>query len=332
VRELRPDVEACVAIGGAEVAPSYFEFMTALALRYFARAGCHIALVEVGMGGRLDATNVVTPEVSVITSIGLDHCEFLGSSVEAIAGEKAGIIKSGRSLVLGRIPLGAERVIRSVAVAHNAPVFSVQEVFGDDVTRYPRTNLVGDFQRVNAATATLAARRMPVRWRLTDAVIEQALLDVEWAGRWQSLTVEGRTVIVDASHNPEGAVGLDANLARLREETGKAPVVVTGVLGAARAKPLLEAICRHANRVLLVVPRQSRACSQDELVALLPPDYRGEVVRTSLEAVLPGPGRCEVGAATEQPVVFTGSIYLAGEVLARLDPARGPVESELQDF
>ena len=124
-----------------------------------------IAVVETGMGGRLDATNVVRPEVSVITSIGLDHCAELGGTVELIAREKAGIIKPGRPVVIGRMPAAAEAVIREVAAERGAEVHAVREVFGEELARYPETNLEGDYQRWNAATATLALRLLPAEQR-----------------------------------------------------------------------------------------------------------------------------------------------------------------------
>src|SRR5690606_1206691 len=136
-----------------------------------ARRRCDIGIVEVGLGGRLDATNVVDPEVAAITSIGLDHCDMLGDTIEQIAAEKAGIIKPGRPVVMGRVPPAAEAVICRIAAERGAPVHSVREVYGDDIDRYPETNLEGDYQRWNAATATLVARCLPPRWRLTDDVV-----------------------------------------------------------------------------------------------------------------------------------------------------------------
>jgi len=330
VRELGPVAQRLGAQNPDEH-PSFFEFMTAMAFWQFQRRGCDVGIVEVGLGGRLDATNVVVPEVAVITSIGLDHCDLLGDTVEKIAVEKAGIIKPGRPVVLGCLPAGAERVIRQIAVAQSAPVWSVREVFGDDPAAYPATNLAGDYQRRNAATTALVARVLGPRWQLDDAVVRRGLQQVNWPGRWQPGRVGDRAVIFDASHNPEGAEVLDGNLRRLVAATGRAPVVVTGVLGAARAQPLLAAVCRHAREVHLVIPEQSRACSYEQLEALIPPDFAGRVVRNTVAAIFPSPERCTVGAPGET-VVVTGSIYLLGEVLARVEPARGPGEGRLQDF
>lgn len=311
--------------------PSFFEFMTAMAFLQFARKQCDISLIEVGLGGRLDATNVVVPEVSVITSISLDHCEMLGDTPEKIAAEKAGIIKPGRPVVMGRLPAGAERVIREVAHAQGSTVHSVREVFGEDLAAYPQTNLEGDYQRWNAATAMLVARLMPPKWRLTPDSVRASLHHVTWSGRWERVTLGGRPVVLDASHNPEGAGVLDVNLARLVAETGHRPIVIVGVLGAARARPLIETIARHASEIYFVVPDQARACSHDQMEALVPKTFTGRVHRSSVGELFPAPDRCTVGGQ-EDWVVVTGSIYLLGEVLARIQPSRGRNEGRLQDF
>ncbi len=328
--ELRPVAEK-VSRASPEDHPSFFEFMTAMAFLQFARRKCDVAIIEVGMGGRLDATNIVTPEVAVITSIGLDHCEFLGDTLAKIAAEKAGIIKPGRPVVIGRMPREAETVIRDVARASDAPVVSVRERFGDQLARCPETNLAGDYQRWNAATALLASETLPVHLRSDTAVALQALRHVDWAGRWQEISVGDRRVILDASHNAEGAGVLDASLARLKAQTGRSPVIVTGILGQARAQALLPVLARHAREIHLVVPQQERACSQAALAEMLQPIFTGEVRPGAVAGIFPGPGRCTLSEPGDT-IVVTGSIYLIGEVLARLEPDRGSGEGRLQDF
>ncbi len=329
-RELRRVVEK-LAEPDPDNHPSFFEFMTAMAFLQFARKRCDFSVIEVGLGGRLDATNIVLPEVSVITSISLDHAEFLGRELAQIAGEKAGIIKPGRPVVMGRVPPEAERVIRQIAQERGAPLVSVAAEFGEDLARYPATNLEGDYQRWNAATATLVARALGARWRITEQVIARGLRHVDWPGRWQRVNVGGRLTILDASHNPEGAQVLDNNLAHLVAETGQAPVVITGVLGAERAGPLLAVIARHAKEIHLAVPNQARACSHAELEALIPKDFKGRVVRATVEGLFPTANSCTAGGPGDV-VVVTGSIYLLGEVMVRLEPRRGPGEGKLQDF
>ena len=329
-QDLGPVAET-IGHGCADDHPSFFEFMTAMAFLQFSRKGCDIALIETGLGGRLDATNVVVPEVSVITSIGLDHCDMLGNTIAEIAAEKAGIIKQGKPVVLGRVPPEAEAVIRRIAGERGAAVYSVREVFGEDLANYPFTAFEGDYQRWNAATAMLAARCMNERWRLTPDVVARGLQAVRWPGRWQRTTIGGRPLILDASHNPEGAGVLEQQLRALVAETGRKPVVVTGVLGVARARPLLETISRYAAEIHLVMPQQSRATSFEELEALIPAAFGGAVKRTTVAAVFPDAQTCAVGGPTDT-VVVTGSIYLLGEVMARIEPSRGEIESRLQDF
>ncbi len=330
VDELRP-VAAQVAREAADDHPSFFEFMTAMAFLQFARRRVDVAVVEVGLGGRLDATNVVQPEVTAITSIGFDHCDMLGDRLELIAAEKAGIIKPGRPVVIGRMPAEAEAIIRAIAAERHAPVISVRAEFGEAIDRYPRTILEGDYQRWNAATATLVARQLPARWRLDDGAIARGLMQANWPGRWQKMAVGGRPLILDASHNPEGAQVLDANLARLVAETGRKPVIVTGALGEFRARALLEVIGRHAREIHLAIPHQARACSFAELEHCLPANFGGRVSHTTVAEAFPSPDRCTIGGG-EDTVVVTGSIYLIGEVFERLEPGRGTGEGRLQDF
>jgi dihydrofolate synthase/folylpolyglutamate synthase len=287
--------------------------------------------METGLGGRLDATNIVTPEVSVITSIAKDHCEYLGNELSQIAREKAGIIKPGRPVVIGRLPAEAELVIRAVAKERGAPLTSVAEVFGSDVSRYPATNLEGDYQQWNAATATLAARALAKKWRITDEAIAQGLKHVDWPGRWQRVTIGGRLAILDASHNPEGAQVLDTNLTRLRAETGHRPVIITGALGLDRARSLIETISRHAKEIHLVVPNLPRACSFEELESVVPATFQGRVVRSTVAKLFPNATTCTAGEPTDALVV-TGSIYLLGEVMGRLEPQRGSGEGRLSVY
>lgn len=327
--ELRPHA-AAIAATDRDMQPTFFEFMTAMALLHFQRSAVDVGLIEVGLGGRLDATNVVAPEICAITSIGLDHQEFLGDTLELIAAEKGGIIKPGVPVVLGRMPAEAQRTIERLAAERGSPAFSVEREFGADLSNYPTTNLECAYQRWNAATATLVARHLAPRWRLTSEVIARGLQQVNWPGRWQRLRVGGRTVILDASHNAEGAAVLDENLARLAASTGRAPVVVTGALGERRARALMPVVAKHAREIHLVIPQQERASSFDLLEQALPEAVRPHTHRASVEGVFPGPGHCSVGGPHDT-IVVTGSLYLLGEVIQRLQPDR-PAGINLQDW
>lgn len=334
VAELDPLVAVLEAEHPGE-APSFFEVMTAMAFLHFARRRCDVAVIEVGLGGRLDATNVVLPEVAVITSIGLDHCEYLGDTLAAIAGEKAGIIKPGVPVIMGLLPGEAEEVVRRIAGERGAPLRAVRDEFGEEVGNYPKTVLEGEFQRRNAATATLVSRELAGRFGLGERHLVEGLARVRWPGRWQRRRLaDGRLLVLDASHNPEGAAALEPLLADLAARGGRKPVVITGVLGVERARALLGVVARHARAIHLVRPAQARALAYEELERLVPADFvagGGRLARARVEDLFPSQGVCAAGEA-EDMIVVTGSIYLLGEVLARLEPALGESEGRLQDF
>jgi dihydrofolate synthase/folylpolyglutamate synthase len=303
---LRPHYEA-IRAEDPENAPTFFELITAAALLEFAERKVDVAILETGLGGRLDATNVCTPEVCVITSIGLDHQEYLGPTLAAIAAEKAGIIKPGVPCVVGEVPPEAEAVIVARAREVGAPLHFVRDRFASGL---PETNLIGAHQRRNAGAALLACE-LATRLPIDDAKARAALRSVEWAGRWQSHRLtDGRRLIVDGSHNEEGARVVEPLLASL-----PSPTVIVGALGADRARPLIETAARHAARLVLVRPDNERACSIEELAAFIPDDFRGEIRRASVAELFPSPATC---TATGETIVVLGSLYLVGEVLARL--------------
>lgn len=327
-RELRPIAES-LAAGDDSDHPSFFEFMTAMAFLQFERKGCDVAVVEVGLGGELDATNIVRPSVTAITSIGLDHCEILGETHAEIAVAKAGIIKPGIPVVMGRVPPDAEAVIRDQARQAGAPVTSVRERFGENTEGYPQTGLFGDCQRWNAGTAQLIVEAFNPDIAAQD--IADGLMRAQWPARWQEIEWAGRSVILDTSHNPEGAVELDHNLAKLTEKIDGPLTIVVGALGSNRAGPLLEIVSRYADNLFLVEPRQKRACSHAELESLLPGSFSGKCVKSQV-ADLFGEKLITQTGKPNHTIVVTGSIYLAGEVLAALAPAKTVSETHLQDF
>jgi dihydrofolate synthase/folylpolyglutamate synthase len=303
---LRPHYEA-IRADDPENAPTFFELITAAALLEFAERKVDVAILETGLGGRLDATNVCAPEVCVITSIGLDHQEYLGPTLAAIAAEKAGILKPGVPCVVGDLPPEAEAVIVARALEIGAPLHFVRDRFAAGL---PETNLMGEHQRRNAGAALLAcelAKRLPI----DETKARAALRFVEWAGRWQEFRLaDGRRLIVDGSHNEEGIRAVAPLLAALN-----APTVVVGALGIDRARPLVAAAAKAAARLVLVRPDNERSCSVEELAALVPADFRGEVRRASVAELFPSPATC---AAEGETIVVLGSLYLVGEVLARL--------------
>jgi dihydrofolate synthase/folylpolyglutamate synthase len=298
--------------------PAFFEFITSMAFLRFAELQVDIACIETGLGGRLDATNVVDPELSIITTISLDHCDLLGDTLAAIAGEKAGIIKKGKPVLMGKLPLEADAVVRRVAKERGCKLYAITDRFPDE-TGLPQTNLAGGFQRWNAAIATYAieilADRFPVR-------STQALEQVEWAGRWQTLELDGRKLILDATHNPEGVAALKQNLSSLPEQ----PIIIAGTLGEDRAQSLMEVVAQYARELYLVTPKQDRATPTLFLKGCLD----REAIETNLSVLFPKAGCCAVGEPGDS-IVVTGSIYLVGEVMERIQGVRSDDGSRLQD-
>jgi len=318
VEELRPHYEALLA-ANPDSAPTFFELMTVLAWREFQKQKVGIIILETGMGGRLDATNLCRPEVTVITSIGLDHQEYLGNTLELIAGEKAGIIKSGVPCVLSRLPLEAERVMVEKAKQVGAPVYFVRDRFGENL---PLTNLPGEHQRWNAGAAWLACE-LATRFPIHTASAQSALQNVEWAGRWQKLPLlDGRTLIVDGSHNEEGIRMTESLLAKLNQ-----PTVIVGALGLDRAQALLQAVSKYAGEIILVQPHHERACSVEELSKLVPPLFLGKVSQASVATLFPA---AQVCTASGEAILAIGSLYLAGEILAHYHGEK-LVDHSLQD-
>lgn len=303
--------------------PSFFEYMTVLAFAAFADAKADAAVVEVGLGGRLDSTNIVRPDICAITSIGLDHTSILGDTYAQIAAEKAGIIKESVPIVCGFVPDEAFDVIKAVADEKGAPFYDVRDYFSCDAS-LPETSLYGKFQRRNAAVALLCAEILKERAacgksagvfeRLDLNVAKKALKDVSWAARWQKIKLSnGATLILDSSHNEEGARTLESNLRGLGVEK---PTIAVGVLGEERAVPLFKVISKYAGKILLLVPHEPRALNFEALkkcigkcdVPILECEV-GEVFKPGWNCAYAGAG---------ETIVSTGSIYLAGEVLAAL--------------
>jgi len=309
--------------------PSFFEFMTAMAFLHFAREGVDVALLETGLGGRLDATNVVAPRLAVITSISLDHVEQLGDTIAKIAAEKAGIVKPRVPVLLGRLPEQAEDVIRRRAAELEAPVHALDERFPNDAD-LPETNLEGSFQRRNAGLALRASEILGDAFPFREDLARDALRGVDWAGRWQRLELADRTLIFDASHNPEGLDMLDEGLRREVERSAARPAVVAGTLGLLRAVALIPVVARHAASLHLVAPDQPRAVPTSELRRLIPEECRAPAAESSVADLFPEPGVCAAGEPGST-VVVTGSIYLVGEAMARLTHGQPPSQGHLQD-
>lgn len=320
--QLRP-IAAELGKDDPDLHPTFFEFIAAMAFIRFATEQVDIACIETGLGGRLDATNVVDPELSIITTISLDHTELLGETIAEIAGEKAGIIKPGKPVLIGCLPPDAEAVVRATAKERGCPLYSLRERFPNEA-ELPETNLAGKFQRWNAATALYATELLAERFPIEDLITP--LQQIEWPGRWQHIEVADKTLILDATHNPEGCEQLAENLAAL----DKKPIIVAGTLGEDRGRSLMKAIAAHARELYLIVPNQPRATSAGFLESCLPVDRSFAVHRGTLADILPSPEQCTVGEPGDT-IVITGSLYLIGEALERLATDNPQELGTLQD-
>lgn len=318
---LRPVAER-IAGADPDKHPTFFEFMAAMAFLHFAEEGVDIACIETGLGGRLDATNIVTPELSIITTISLDHTELLGNSLAEIAREKAGILKSGKPALLGYLPEEAECVVQDLAEQRDCPVHSVRQHYPLHKT-LPPTNLPGSFQRRNAALAHCAVEILAETFPLRSS---EALQQINWPGRWQCIPLSGKTLILDATHNPEGCSQLAENLASLKEK----PIILAGTLGEERGRSLMQTIAPFARELYLVKPDQPRAIEDTALKSYLPEGSAFSVHRGKLDAIFPGGENCALGSPGDT-IVCTGSIYLIGEILQRLKGCISETPGNFQD-
>lgn len=276
-------------------APTYFEIATALALWYFARRDCAAIVLETGMGGRLDATNATLPVVSVLTPIAIDHSEWLGKTLAAVAGEKAGIIKPGVPVVSARQEQAAAEVIARVAAECGGKLFTVEATdFTGEIA------LSGPHQRANAA---LAIRALQVAGLApADSRIAQGLRNVHWPGRFQ--IVDGR-IVLDGAHNPHAITHLVRNW---REKFGpEQPVVVFGALVDKDYVEMLEKLAPLAKEFFFVPIREERGLDPRVLAEVCVRPHR---IFDSVEAAL---------AETEGRCLVTGSLYLVGAAMKVLD-------------
>jgi dihydrofolate synthase/folylpolyglutamate synthase len=323
--------------------PSFFEMMTAIAFEHFAREKVELAVLEVGMGGRLDATNVVEPRVSVITDISLDHQKFLGDTVGEIAREKVGIIRSGGVVVtlpqqpeandvIGNtiLDLGARAVNAVPYVPPVSPgsagylVASTEEGRPGFVHRYPlqalgkeilvETSLVGRHQLRNVALAVAAGVELNQQGfsGITAESIESGIRETRWPGRFQVIAARlgWPEMVIDVAHNPAGAWALRSTLSERYEDR---PLIF--VFGAMRDKAIsemAEILFPLAERVIATQPENPRAASPEEIRQAA---ARTGVEIEAVEDVQRAVERARAVASAGTIVVITGSIYLVGEVM-----------------
>jgi len=289
--------------------PTFFEITTALALGWFQDVGTEVAVLETGMGGRFDATNVVIPAVSVITPIYLDHQEWLGETLPEIAMQKAGIIKRGVPVISAWQRDEVLGIIGHMALQREAPLNVVISPMGG-----LEIGLVGTHQRWNAALAvhTLQLTKL----RVPDEAVIKGLRDVQWPGRFQQLK---NGVILDGAHNPAAARRL---LETWRETFGGEPAtLIIGVLADKDITAMCEALLPLAGRVITVPVRSDRSTTADQLCACFKQLSPELVCSTAKDFASALALACE----DSRRVLVTGSLFLIGEALAHCSNLPPPV-------
>ncbi len=291
--------------------PTFFEITTAIALGWFQDVGTEVAILETGMGGRFDATNVVKPAVSVITPIYLDHQQWLGSTLPEIALEKAGIIKQGVPVISAWQRDEVLGVIGHIALQREAPLHVVISPMGG-----LEIGLVGQHQRWNAALAvhTLQLTRL----RVPDEAVVKGLRDVRWPGRFQQVD---KQLVIDGAHNPAAARRL---VETWREVHGdNRATLILGILADKDMRGICEALLPIASRVIAVPVRSDRTSTTDALVTL----FMGLNPSVDCTTAPDLQTALQIARESSDRILVTGSLFLVGEALAIAENRPVPVAS-----
>ncbi|MEC1718139.1 bifunctional folylpolyglutamate synthase/dihydrofolate synthase [Schinkia azotoformans] len=328
VKKIKPIVETC---GKATEygAPTEFEVLTVIALEYFARVAVpYISLIETGLGGRLDSTNVITPLVSVITNIGQDHMNILGNTVEEITKEKAGIIKSGFPVVTAVEQPEAEQIIADVAKSKNSKLYRLGKEFktidtalhnGNEVFTFQslfnrlenlEITMKGEHQVKNAATALMAIEYLKQYFAfvIDEEHIRTGLLKTTWKGRFEKVSDKPLTFI-DGAHNPEGIDTLCKTIQRYYSDKK-----VHIIFSALKDKPLKEMIAKLdniADKITFTQFEFNRCAEAKELFELSSSANKdiNEDWQKAIESA-----KQEIGGIEEEILIITGSLYFISEV------------------
>jgi len=324
-----PGPEAAAPAQATAEHPTFFEVVTVLALRYFVEQRCDLVVWETGLGGRLDATNIVTPLAGIITNIQYDHQNWLGETLPSIAREKAGIIKPGIPLITGTEAPEALEVIQRTAESRGSPLTIVRPT---DTRRPPldaiRLPLLGQHQRMNAAVALAAVRVLAPAIPVSDEAILTGLARVHWPGRLQVVArPSGQRIVLDGAHNISGAEILAT---AFREYfPGVRPTLVLGILRDKDWAAMCEILAPLAGRILLVPVHSERTAEPHGLAEVCRRSNPAAQVAefTSLAAAL-------ADAVDDGFLAIAGSLYLIGEAmeLLELSPATADNERGLNEW
>jgi len=315
--------------GGCPLNPTFFEVTTAIAFTYFAEEQVDIAVIEVGMGGRLDATNVIAPLVSVITNIDIEHTEFLGTTLEQISREKAGIIKHRTPVVTGVTQAEVVEVINREAAKNDATVYRLGAAFrpeqvmsaGGQVFDYHGIratyekiglSMIGRYQVDNACLALAAIECVrDAGIVVEEQALRRGLAEARWEGRLE-LVARRPDVYLDGAHNPASARMLAKTVKEMRPAY-KRLILVIGILGDKDYRGIISSIVPLADHVIVTKPSYSRAMD----TAVLAPEVRlvhgaVETAATVGEAMI----CAQAVAAADDLILVTGSLYVVGDARA----------------
>ena len=305
-------IDAATNTGSLTVPPTFFEVSTAVAFEIFRRERVDVAVVEVGLGGRFDATNVLTPTITAITSIAFDHERHLGNTLSDIAFEKAGIAKRGVPLVVGRLPAEAASRIAAVAREVDAPLLDAHATTD---RKYPplTLSLPGRHQLENAAVAVAILERWSkMAGHLTTEAIVTGLTRCEWPARleWLHIPAANGDVLIDAAHNPAGAAALASYL----EDTGTRPLpIVFAAMADKDLKNMIGALAPVAASFIATTVPHARARAAEDLAQEI-----RRLTKLPVEAVESPEAAVARALAQSKRAVACGSIYMIGPLRARL--------------
>ena len=301
---------------------TFFEVATIMALLCFEEHNCDLVIWEAGLGGRLDATNIVTPLASVITNIELDHEQWLGTTHDQIAGEKAGIIKPGIPVVTAAQPGRGLEVIAETAQKRGCTLTIVDRPLS------PAPALIGHHQRVNACVARAVVDVLSSHWPVPEKAIERGLQSVSWPGRMQLIqNGPGQKLLLDGAHNPASALALRESFQEAFP--GIRPTLILGVLADKNWSSMVQTLVPLASRVVTVPVNSPRTVAASQLAAACR-EVAPEISIDAQQALSAAWGAC----AGEEFILITGSLYLVGEAmeLLRVIPTFHPLERGLNDW
>jgi dihydrofolate synthase/folylpolyglutamate synthase len=284
-----------------------FEVVTVMALKFFVEQKCDLVIWETGLGGRLDATNIVTPLASVITNIALDHQQWLGETLEKIATEKAGIIKPGIPVVTATDEPSALAVIEQIAREKNAPLTKIQKL--EVRSLKSELPLLGEHQKLNAALALATVEMLQPQIPVTQKKIYEGLAGVNWPGRLQLIQKpNGQKILLDGAHNFAGAETL--RMALKNHFPGVRPALIFGTLADKQWPEICRTLAPLAGKIFTVPVASERTADANELAKVFRP------ANPAVEVFVCQNFQEALNASKDEPfIVITGSLYLVGEAL-----------------